>query len=205
MKDINPSGSSYPEYFTESGGKLFFAATTNSYGAELWCSDGTTEGTLLLKDINQGTGHSYPGDFISIGQVVIFTAEDSLHGREIWKSDGTPEGTQLLIDFLPGPRGSDPGPFIEIEGQIIFSANNGILGKELLDLSNLCIAPLNLNLDNTPILTGIYQAVESIHSTLIIGANREVHFIAGNQVDMFPGFEVQNPSLFTIQVENCGN
>jgi ELWxxDGT repeat protein len=53
-RDINPSGSSYPDYLTNVGGTLFFAADDGTHGNELWRSDGTGAGTRLVKDINPG-------------------------------------------------------------------------------------------------------------------------------------------------------
>lgn len=39
---------------------LFFVADNNVNGRELWKSDGTPAGTVLVKDIYQGSGSSYP-------------------------------------------------------------------------------------------------------------------------------------------------
>ncbi|BBH39037.1 hypothetical protein myaer102_15570 [Microcystis viridis NIES-102] len=55
VKDINP-GSSNPYDLTAVGNTLFFAASDGVNGRELWKSDGTAAGTVLVKDINPGSG-----------------------------------------------------------------------------------------------------------------------------------------------------
>ena len=51
---------SFGDYFTEFNEQLFFSATDGENGGELWVSDGTTEGTQLLLDINPGGSGSGP-------------------------------------------------------------------------------------------------------------------------------------------------
>ncbi|MFM7792318.1 MAG: ELWxxDGT repeat protein, partial [Microcystis panniformis] len=52
VKDILPglSGSD-PSYLTTLGNTLFFTAFDGVNGTELWKSDGTAAGTVLVKDI----------------------------------------------------------------------------------------------------------------------------------------------------------
>ena len=54
------AASSYPSGLTDVGGTLFFTADDGSHGTELWKSDGTAAGTVLVKDIRPGAGGSYP-------------------------------------------------------------------------------------------------------------------------------------------------
>lgn len=86
------------------GDKVIFKAvstTNSSIGFEPWVSDGTTEGTKLLKDINSGQFSSFAGGFLKIGNKVIFTAVNQIYGLELWVTDGTPDGTTLLKDINP--------------------------------------------------------------------------------------------------------
>ncbi len=58
VRDINlivdPSVSSSPSNFVEVNGTVFFTATTPNEGTELWKSDGTSAGTVLVRDIRPG-------------------------------------------------------------------------------------------------------------------------------------------------------
>ena len=53
VKDINPSVDTFaPDWLTNVGGTLFFSANDGTHGDELWKSDGTEAGTVMVKDIN---------------------------------------------------------------------------------------------------------------------------------------------------------
>lgn len=59
VKDINEGeGSSYPEQFYSLDTDLFFLADDGIHGKEAWITDGTEEGTKMLKDIFPGATSS---------------------------------------------------------------------------------------------------------------------------------------------------
>ena len=143
VKDIVPGpGSSNPGHidslvFGKDGpvinGVLFFAATDAAHGNELWRSDGTAAGTVLVKDINPGPASSHPRRVNVFNGLLIFAANDGTAGDELWRSDGTEAGTTLVKDVRPGPMaGIVPSwPFTPSNGQLYFVANDGTSGSEL--------------------------------------------------------------------------
>ncbi|WP_225007977.1 MULTISPECIES: ELWxxDGT repeat protein [Novosphingobium] len=121
-----------PTALTDLGnGKLVFAGTDATNGTELWVSDGTERGTVLLKDINPGTtgALSFLGDrqIFALGNGrAIFRANDGTHGNELWATDGTASGTVLLADIATGTNGSNPANmFTFAKGKALFAASNG--------------------------------------------------------------------------------
>jgi ELWxxDGT repeat protein len=102
---------------------VLFAATDGISGTELWRSDGTSAGTVLVKDINPGAADSFPTGFFNWNGSVYFSAIDSLSGRELWKTDGTVAGTMRVKDIEPGPQDSMSGGSIRPgNGELYFCA-----------------------------------------------------------------------------------
>ncbi|MCU0469766.1 MAG: hypothetical protein MUF58_14300 [Arcicella sp.] len=128
--------------FTKIGNNLLFYAYTDQYGLELWKTDGTPQGTILLKDINNGSSTSYnfsnePAQIEHNG-ILYFAALDGINGIELWRSDGTVEGTYLLKDI--NTNNSDPNPvnrdsfptyFNVFNGKIYFIAFHPTFGREI--------------------------------------------------------------------------
>ena len=106
----------------------------NSFGRELWISNGRVNGNTLLKDIHPGKGSSNPQGFTSMGAKTYFSADDGQSGEELWVSDGTEAGTFLLSDINPGPKDSSPRSITEVDGVIYFSAKTDRYGRELWKL-----------------------------------------------------------------------
>ncbi len=121
----------YPRNLLNVGGTLFFSANEGTTGNELWKSDGTEAGTVLLKDINPGMGNAVPQFLREINGTLYFSADDGTTGPELWKSDGTEAGTVLVKDINPGANGSSPNGFTEVNGVIYFAAGNVATGVEL--------------------------------------------------------------------------
>ena len=88
IKDINSgSSSSSPAYLTAVGNTLYFQATDGTNGAELWKSDGTASGTVMVKDINSVSSSS-PADLTAVGNTLYFQATDGTYGAELYTNLG---------------------------------------------------------------------------------------------------------------------
>src|SRR5205085_2760562 len=59
------------------GDTVFFPVTTAAEGTELWKSDGTTAGTILLADLLPGEQSSFPHDFFRFRDLLFFVASDA--------------------------------------------------------------------------------------------------------------------------------
>ncbi|MBC8154920.1 MAG: T9SS type A sorting domain-containing protein [Bacteroidetes bacterium] len=136
VKDINPGGSgsaplSYYQSPIVANNVLYFQAYTGTTGTELWRSDGTSTGTVLVKDINPGNANSSPQNLATVGGTVYFQATDPVHGSELWKSDGTKAGTVLVKDIEPNRNGSFPLTLTVLNSTIFFLATTSRNGNEL--------------------------------------------------------------------------
>jgi ELWxxDGT repeat protein len=121
VKDINPGkGTSFP-VFSSTGTTFYHPVTTpkgpsimvainhtlyftadEDHGKELWKSDGTAAGTVLVKDINPAKNSSAPSLLTNLNGVLLFAADDGRSGVGLWKSDGTAAGT------MPVGQNTDP-------------------------------------------------------------------------------------------------
>jgi ELWxxDGT repeat protein len=115
-------------------GHLFFAAGDAEHGAELWKTDGTVEGTVLIKDIAPGPRSSTPRGLVAAGGLLYFTADDGVHGAELWQSDGTAAGTRQVQDIAPEGLSSTPDRFTAVGSHLFFTADDGERGRELWSL-----------------------------------------------------------------------
>lgn len=123
--DIN-SGmqSSYPEYFTEYAGQIYFRAHHPASNQDiLFTTNGTAAGTHIVKDV--AVSVSYPNSrFNQVNGLLIFSAYEAASGWELWVSDGSSGGTQMLKDIIPGPLSSSPEYITEAGPWVYFQIHN---------------------------------------------------------------------------------
>ncbi len=140
VKDIQTgSAPSLDDYDAESlviGNTLFFVANDGVTGDELWKSDGTAAGTVLVKDINSGLNNGAAGFYTDFNGQIFFGGDDPANGSEVWKSDGTAAGTVLLHDACSGPcdgpyYGYKKPEFANYNGKLYFLSEEGNLGEEI--------------------------------------------------------------------------
>jgi ELWxxDGT repeat protein len=120
-------------------GVLYFTANDGINGEELWKSDGTAAGTLMVKDIYGGTGNNYdyysgsydntpnsssPSELTNVNGKLYFTADDGANGTELWKSNGTAAGTVMVRNIRSGGGDSSPSSLTNVNGELYFTAND---------------------------------------------------------------------------------
>lgn len=137
VKDIFPGivnlvpNSGNPNFLTNVNGTLYFRATNAAGGTELWKSDGTSTGTVQVKDVYAGAYHSDPTGLTNMNGTLYFSARDVAAGTELWKSDGTTAGTVQVMDIFGGTSGSFPNDLLNVNGTLFFSAYDVASGREL--------------------------------------------------------------------------
>ena len=94
---ISTYGAARPSGLTAIGDVIYFAANSatnmQAYDRELWRSDGTEAGTVLVKNIHPDeTDLNGLTNSISAGGRLFFMASD-VSGQRLWVSDGTVAGT----------------------------------------------------------------------------------------------------------------
>jgi len=138
-KDVNESGDAINiadlPYTTNVDGTIFFVATDGDKGShhkELWKTDGTEVGTVMVEDINLvgdgygGTDGSNPTGLVGFNGNLYFVANDGVNGAELWRSDGTELGTYMVADLNPtAGAGSNPTGLTVMGSHLYFAADDG--------------------------------------------------------------------------------
>jgi len=115
------SGTPGPQDLLAAGDKVFFnARTPDAAGSGLWVSDGSQNGTFLLREICPEDCRTSPRPLLALRDILLFT--DFASGFRLWRSDGTLAGTYMLSPS-PGLFSADaPGVDHAVAGSRLFYA-----------------------------------------------------------------------------------
>ncbi len=110
LRDIAPGTASScfdysifePCQYTVLGNNVFFINQINSVN-QLWKTEGTQAGTVLVKNLIDDQGYSGEIlDLMAMGGLVYFTLQKPQWPNstvQLWKSDGSPDGTQIVKEY----------------------------------------------------------------------------------------------------------
>lgn len=148
VKNINQMVSSDPQQLTCLNNEIYFTAddsyywqsATNTVGRELYKSNGTSAGTILMSDLNQsamslgsgaGTAHSTPSYLTVVGSKLYFSAYATGNESELYYTDGS---AVTKIDVYPGATSSSPTYLTKYNGNLYFSAYMSGSGVDMVKL-----------------------------------------------------------------------
>jgi ELWxxDGT repeat protein len=133
--------------FVRAGGSVYFLARQEDRRIELWKSDGTAVGTVLVRGPvpeNQFPQVESGNTLVTVGATLYFSGWTPMEGRELWRSDGTPSGTTLVKDLTADSGSADPSGLTRLGNRLLFFATDGATGQEpwTLDVSaDLPVSP----------------------------------------------------------------
>lgn len=133
VKDIFPgaaegvyTGINNGAYFHLFNGSVYFAGAHRSNDFELWKTDGTSGGTVLVKNISPDGGTnffpSFPEDYAELNGTLFFSCREGL-----WKTNGTTSGTVLVEDEDPEDVfGLEPEDLVSNGQYVLFIQNSNL-------------------------------------------------------------------------------
>jgi ELWxxDGT repeat protein len=191
VKDINTIITGTPNSTSNLSGAIlfnghyYFAAASEAHLSELWKSDGTTAGTVMVKDIWPGQGPSVPSGFTIFNGALYFTANDGVNGNELWKTDGTEAGTIMVKDIAPGAMGTQFSRLAAGTNYLYFTAYHPLYGAELWQ-SDGTAAGTQMMID---LISGPVSGSSPIFEGVTMGNDTYVYIgtIAGNSLGIAGG------------------
>lgn len=172
VKDINPGPGDNLlnglSLFTVFEGTLYFRANNGTNGLEMWRTDGTEAGTVLVADINPGSGAGAYNEPIVFQGAFFFQANDGTNGQELWVLPGisTPNEAGSEIPNAFHLSAAYPNPFNPSTTFTLDIPETGYVVVDVLDALGRRVAVLHegnvvagsqtlrLEADNLP--SGVY-------------------------------------------------
>lgn len=148
-----------------SGTNMYFTTYVANVGNELWKTDGTVAGTVMVKDICPGSVDGQITQMTDVNGILFFMANNGVNGNELWKSDGTAAGTVMVKDITAGGIYSHSilNYLTNVNGILYFTKGNYELWKT----------------DGTDAGTVLVRPSSSISPTNLINVNGTLYFECG--------------------------
>lgn len=155
--------------------KVFFIAMRHPFGSEPWISDGTREGTFMLKDINE-SGGIHCNYIYKLDNRIVFLADflDSTKS-ELWSTDGTKKGTFKLLDFFH-PSFENYEKYYPLKNYVFSELNGKLIFTNRMDGFGNCIWVTDGTKEGTELITDTTQS-ESGYIYLNAVVNEKSYFI----------------------------
>ncbi len=177
---------SYPSNLINFNGTLYFSASNDATGTELWRVSGNglaqlVEDSIPGGGIAVGEYSSTPSYLMASGGTLYFQASNDINGYELWRigAGGIAEVVELSNvpngGINPGNAGSAPSKLTDVSGTLYFSANTNADGYELWRVNGLGFAELVD--DNSP-GSGIGPGAASASPNYLTNVNGTLYFAA---------------------------
>lgn len=129
VANINPNGSSFVSDLTVFNDKIYFAASDSDSRSQLWVTDGTEQGTTLVKSFCSGYNCFSPIILANLNNRLLFAAPYN-NACALWSTDGTPSGTQMIKEVEVAIC-CTAYKRVVVNNKLYFTGNDGTSGYEL--------------------------------------------------------------------------
>ncbi len=100
--------------------KLLFDGIDNTNGVQLWETDGTSNGTKLLRKLSLAKTFRTLSNFIIANDILYFGSDDSLGNYKLWRTNGTASGTYIFSNKFKNAFNY----FIAYKNKLFFNAHD---------------------------------------------------------------------------------
>ena len=179
LKDIHSSGDSIPGKIlgiqsmeTERGLRFVFDADDGIHGRELWVTDGTSSGTLMVGDIETGDGIDYSSEITQWMNGVVFTTNGQ-QGQRMWWTNGSVTTSIWQAPWLTSSASSD---LMNQSVSLSSLGQNMLLGDEnrlwfAAKESNIGLEVMQLDSDGTMTMYDLHPFGDSSPSKALVSNN----------------------------------
>jgi ELWxxDGT repeat protein len=188
---------------TEYKEKVYFKADDGVRGCEIWQSDGTIQGTKILKDIIPQSISSFSNNYgyydfsrlCPFRSKLYFSSKTYRYeGFHLWESNGTEEGTIQFETFRKGTADSYPRDVIEYKNNVYFTASTVENGFELWKTKG--------TENGTELFKDIYPGTDSSYPVSLTKFKNYLIFIARSSKDKYGLWKTDGTDSGTVLIKN---